>query len=1123
MFNAIIRFSLRNRVIVLLIAALLMVYGAYVALHLPTDVLPNLNRPVVTVMTEAPGLAPNEVESQVTFPLETAVNGAAGVDRVRSVSGLGLSIVFVEFDWGVDIKFARQTVQERLAQASEKLPPDVIPLMAPISSIMGEIMLVGVQSPTDSPLEVRSLADWIIRPAILSVPGVSQVTVMGGELKQFQVKANPDKLRLFDLSMEDLERALVESNQNTGGGFLIEQSQEFVVRNLGRVLTVEDIEDSMVATRTGDDGVTRPILVRDVAGVVEAGAAIKRGDGSMNAAPAVIMAVQKQPTADTRELTERIDEALAGIRQTLPADLVINADLFRQSHFIEQAIHNVIGALRDGSILVIIILILFLLNVRTTAITLTAIPVSLLVTALVFAALGMSVNTMTLGGIAVAIGELVDDAIVDVENVFRRLRENKHRPNPLPALRVVYEASSEIRNAIVIGTLIVLLVFIPLFALSGVEGRLFRPLAIGYIVSILASLVVSLTVTPVLCSYLLPRLKRMAHNKDGPVLRFCKWLARKAYAVALPRPIMVISLCAAAVLGAGFLVTTLGVEFLPPFNEGTATINVLGQPGIALAESDRLGRKAEELMLSIPEVKGIGRRTGRAEQDEHAEGVHYSEIDVDFWTDEETRDPQAHTTVLGRTPPPRGTLRSREEVFLDIEEKLSLLPGVVVSIGQPIGHRIDHLLSGVRAQVAVKIVGDDLNTLRKLAEQTEAAMKGLPGVVDLQVEQQVLVPQVNIRVKRDAAARVGFSPGQLTDALETVSQGKVVGQVLDGLRSYDLVLRLDEKWATSLQRLGDVRHVSPTGAVVLLSDVADIREARGPNSIARENLRRRIIVSCNVRGRDLGSTVKDIQDSIAMDIQLPQGYSLTLGGQFEAQREATRLLTILGAASLVAMFFVLYSNYRSAVVAAQIMLNIPFAFIGSVLALWLTGTEFSVASLVGFISLTGIASRNGVLMISHYIHLLSLEGMPFGRDLVIQGSQERVAPVLMTALTAGIALVPLALSRGEPGREILHPVALVVIGGLITSTILDFFVTPTVFLRFGRKAAARLVERHLASSSVFGVVVLRPATAVADPEHPERMDGSFDRPVVAPPTPSPTGPTPSTERNSIGSFRLRWR
>lgn len=1064
MLNAIILFSLRNRVLVLAAAALLAAYGLFTAAHLPTDVLPDLNRPTVTVMTEAPGFAPEEVESQVTFHLETALNGAVGVERVRSTSGLGLSVVYVEFAWGTDIRYDRQVVQERLNQVAEKLPPGVIPVMGPVSSIMGEIMLVGLQSDTLSPMDVRSVADWTLRPALLSVAGVAQVTTMGGEVRQFQVLADPERMRRFDLTLHDLEEALENANENSGGGFIVGGSQEFVVRNLGRVSTVADIEASLVATRT-NEGVTRPVLVRDVAAVREGGAPIKRGDGSMNARPAVIMAVQKQPGADTRELTARIDETIEQLQPTLPNALFIDADLFRQSHFIEAAIGNVEEALRDGSILVAVVLILFLMNVRTTLITLTALPMSLLLTALTFKLFNQSINAMTLGGIAVAIGELVDDAVVDVENVFRRLRENRHLPNPRGAMDVVFCASSEVRNSIVYGTAVVLLVLLPLFALTGIEGRLFQPLAVAYIVSILASLVVSLTITPAMALYLLPNMKRMEHDKDGLVLRACKRFALSLYKVTLPRPGIVIGVAVLLVLLGAFLVTRLGTEFLPAFNEGTATINVLAEPGISLAESDRLGSKAEEIILSVPEVKSTGRRTGRAEQDEHAEGVHHSEIDVDFWTSEEAR-PAGNYSKENRKPP--NSVRAKQMVIAEMRTRLDELPGVSVSIGQPISHRIDHLLSGVRAQVAVKITGQNLNTLSSLADQARAAMNGIPGVVDLQVEKQVLIPQVRMRVNREAAARVGFRPADLVRTFETALKGKVVSQVLDGLKSYDLVLMLEESVRNDIRKLNDVRLISPTGAVVLLSDVAGITETPGPNQISRENVQRRIVVSANIQGRDLGSTVTEIQKSLAVDLppeKMPVGYSLSIGGQFEAQRHATRLLLTLGALSLVAMFALLYSHFRSVGMVIQVMLNIPFAFIGSALALWLARETFSVASLVGFISLTGIASRNGIMMISHYIHLMTREGMEFGRDMVVRGSQERVAPVLMTTLTAGLALIPLVLASGQPGKEILYPVALVVLGGLLTSTFLDFCITPTVFLRLGRKSSERLVAAFRAEQA----------------------------------------------------------
>ena len=815
------------------------------------------------------------------------------------------------------------------------------------------------------------------------------------------------------------------------------------------------------------------------------GPSIKRGDGSVNGKSAVIMAIQKQPGTDTRELSAKIDKALESLRASFPEGLHVEPNLFRQVHFIEASIWNVEEALRDGAILVAIVLFAFLLNFRTTFITLTAIPLSLLSTAIVFQMFDMSINSMTLGGIAVAIGELVDDAIVGVENIFRRLRENRQSKHPKPALDVVFKASSEIRNPIVLGTAIVLLVFLPLFALSGIEGRLFKPLAVAYIVSILMSLLVSLTVTPVLSYYLLPKMKRMKEQKDGVVLRFFKWVARGFYTLTFPRPKIVIAAAAAFVVLAGVAVVNMGSEFLPPFNEGTATINIIARPGTSLEESNRLGTLAEHLILGVPEVKSTGRRTGRAEQDEHAEGVQYSEIDVDFWTPEETESSEAHKTMLGRMPP--SEVRPRQVVLADIRERLDTLPGILVNVGQPISHRIDHLLSGVRAQIAVKITGPDLRVLRKTAREVESAMNGLPGVVDLQVEQQVLVPQLRLRVKRSAAAKYGFMPRELVEIFEMAFKGKVVSQVIEGQRFYDLVLWTPEANRRDSQAIADLRLVSPTGAVVLLSDVADVVETSGPNQINRENVRRRIVVFCNVQGRDLGSTVKDIEKSIVMDINLPEGYSITYGGQFESQQRATRLLLILGSFSLLAMTAVLYAYFKSLFLAVQVLLAVPFAFIGSVTALIisgiLTGNEpspaatnwlssllsraepFSVASLVGFISLTGIASRNGILMISHYLHLMTEEGMAFGRNMVVRGSQERVVPVLMTALTTGLSLVPLVLAKGEAGKEILYPVALVVLGGLITSTLLDIAIRPTIFLNFTEKTSARVVGDILKNRS----------------------------------------------------------
>jgi len=1062
--NAIIRFALDNRLMVLIGAALLSAYGLYATLTLPVDVFPDLNRPTVTVMTEAPGLAPEEIETQVTFHLETALNGAPGVTRVRSSSGVGLSIVYVEFDWDTDIRWDRQVVQERLAQVSEKLPQGVVPAMTPISSIMGEILLIGLtQDPAANaekvdPMEIRTLADWVIRPRLLSISGVAQVTVMGGGRKQFQVLADPERLRRYGVTFNELQAALTEANENSGGGFVTARNQEMLVRNLGRVQNVEQIAQSLVKSQA--DGF--PIRVQDVATVREA-PQVKRGDGSVNGQPAVIIAVQKQPGADTRAVSAAVDAALVNVRKSLPAGLVLNANLFRQAHFIDAAIANVVEALRDGSILVAIILFIFLLNVRTTAISLTAMPLSFLTTAIVFKLMGFSINTMTLGGIAVAIGEVIDDAIVDVENVYRRLQENAQLPSPRPVLQVVYDASSEVRSSIVFSTALVLLVFVPLFALPGIEGRLFAPLAAAYIISILVSLVVALTLTPVMCSYLLGNVKAAKNREDGDsfVLRACKTGARFFYRITFPIPKIVCGVCLVLVILAGIAVAFMGAEFLPPFNEGTATINIAAQPGIALEESNRLGTLAEKLILEVPEVKSTGRRTGRAEQDEHAEGVNSSEIDVDFWAPEESSAPDRHALPDGRKAP--AAQRDRPTVLKEMNDKLANLPGVMVNIGQPISHRIDHLLSGVRAQVAVKIAGPDLATLRKLAAKVQAAMNGIPGVVQLQTEQQTLIPQVRVRIKREAAARYGFKAGDLTESFETAFNGRVVSQVIQGERLFDLLLWTPEDVRATPEKLRDITLVSPSGAVVLLSDVADVVETPGPNQINREDVRRRIVVFCNVMGRDLGSTVGEIRESVAMDVsdKLPEGYSIVYEGQFESQQRATRLLLLLGSLSLIAMFALLYTHFGSVALVLQVMLNIPFAFIGSVAALLIAGEAFSVASLVGFISLTGIASRNGILMISHYISLMVEERIPFGKELVIRGSQERVAPVLMTALTGILGLIPLVLASGQPGKEILYPVGLVLLGGIITSTFLDFAVTPTVFLNFSGKAAAAVADAEL--------------------------------------------------------------
>jgi CzcA family heavy metal efflux pump len=1039
MFDSIIRFSLRNRLFVVAVAALIVAYGGYILTRLPVDVFPDLNRPTVTIFTEAEGLAPEEVESLVTFPIETAMNGATGVQRVRSASTIGLSIVWVEFDWSQDVYLARQIVTEKLQQVTERLPERIRPVLGPISSIMGEIMLIGLTAgdPAVDSMELRTLADWSLRQRLLSVPGISQITVIGGDVKQYQVLASPEKLRAHGLSLHNLEEAVANTNVNSTGGFILRDYEESLVRNLGRITGLDDLANAIVP---GTPHAAPPLPLKQVAEVRLGGPLAKRGDAGVDAGPAVILSIQKQPGADTVQLTRRIEAELAAIQGTLPAGVIIHGELFRQSQFIENAVRNVEEALRDGAILVVIVLFLFLLNFRTTFITLTAIPISILVTAIVFHYFGLSINTMTLGGLAVAIGELVDDAIVDVENVFRRLRENRHKPDPAPVLAVVFSASSEVRNSIVFATVIVVLVFVPLFALGGIEGRIFAPLGVAYIISIVASLFVSLTVTPALASYLLPGMKRMAEEKDGWLVRQIKAAEERLLHWAFPRAWLVFGFVILLLAAAFAKVPFFGREFLPPFNEGSVTINLVTVPGTSLAESNRIGALAEQLVKQVPEVKQTGRRTGRAELDDHAEGVHSSEIEVEL----------------------RESGRRREEILNDIRAQLEVIPGLGINIGQPISHRIDHLLSGVRAQIAIKIFGEDLTTLRVKAEELRALMAGIPGVVDLQVEQQVLVPQTHIRLDRAQAAKYGVMIGEVAEMSELALQGRVVSQVLEGQKTFDVVLRLADQARNSPEAIAALPVDTTAGGLVPLGLLAQVEEAKGPNIIVREGVQRRIVVQANVSGRDLVAVVQQIQRAAAEKLRLPAGYYLTYGGQFESQASASRLIAFLSVFSIAGMFLVLYAHFRSAMFAAQIMLNIPFAFIGSVVGVWLSGGVFSIATLVGFITLTGIAARNGIMMISHYLHLMEHEGERFDLRMIIRGTQERLVPVLMTALTAALALVPLILAAGEPGREILHPVAVVIFSGIFSSTLLDLVVTPLVFWKFGRHSVARLLPNAVA-------------------------------------------------------------
>ena len=1065
MLNRIIQFSLKNRMFVVAAGALLMAWGGYLITQLPVDVFPDLNRPTVTIFLEAEGLAPEEVETLVAFPVETAMNGATGVQRVRSVSSIGLALVFVEFEWGTDIYIDRQIVTEKLNTIREQLPAGVNPVLAPISSIMGEIMLVAMTSedPKVDPMELRTLADWVVRPRLLSIGGVSQVTVIGGDPKQYQVIVRPEKLNALGLTLHDVEEAIKQTNVNTSGAFVFKGATESMVRNLARVQSLDDLRETVILQRGGV-----PVLLRQVADV-QFGPPIKRGEAGANAGRAVILSVQKQPGASTVDLTEKVNAALDDIAKGLPAGVKINKEIFRQSVFIENAIRNVEEALRDGAIFVAIVLFLFLLNFRTTVITLTAIPLSLIITAIIFKFFGMSINTMTLGGLAIAIGELVDDAIVDIENVFRRLREWRLNGRPedkeatrqwglRDALQVVFKASSEIRNSIVFATIIVVLVFIPLFAMGGIEGRIFVPLGVAYVTSIVASLVVALTVTPALASYLLPKAKFMQREHEGFLVRGLKWLDRKLVLEHTLRHPNIVIFCALAVLaGTVVIAARFGREFLPPFNEGSMTINVLMPPGTSLAESDRIGMIAERLIAEVPEVKQTGRRTGRAELDEHAEGVHYSEIDVELELPESTDLIRILTKPFRRNSNRSGVEpRAKEVIFENIRAQLEQIPGVVINLGQPISHRIDHLLSGTRAQIAVKLFGPDLATLRDKAEDIRAVMSEVPGVVDLYTEQQVLVPQTRIEIDRARAQRYGLRVGEVAEVAEMALQGEKLGEVLEGQRRFDLVVKFPDEARDDLHALNNVLVDTPDGKLIPLRTVAHIVESRGPNQILRENVQRRIVIQSNVSGRDLGSVVADIQKRIGEHVPLPEGYFITYGGQFESQQQATRLIGILSLFSLAGMFIVLYAHFRSVNVVLQVLLGIPFGMIGAIAGLWMTGGVASVASLVAFITLCGITARNGIMMISHYLHLMQFEGHKFDKEMVTRGSLERLVPVLMTAVTTVLALLPILMAKGEPGKEILYPVAVVVFAGMFSSTLMDIVVRPAVFWRFGGPAAEKI-------------------------------------------------------------------
>ena len=1140
MLNAVIRFALRYRLLVVVASLVLLVYGSYLATLMPIDVFPDLDRPRVVIITECPGLAAEEVETLVTQPIEIALLGANGVEAVRSQSTAGLNVIYIEFNWDVEVRAARQTVQERLTTVAGILPEGIRPQMTPTASIMGQIVIAGMyrqkgpgggdlaaipgtpylaevsregeqpalrvwrvvdrhhpatwetvpaenvrwSAPPDTAegdapmvapqaaaltiagrdhdvvfptnlqqsMNLRTIADWVVRPRLLKIPGVAEVFIQGGDRKQYQILADPAAMLEYGVSLQMVEQALRDCNINSSGGFAVAGEQERPIRVLGRLgpdsaRVLEDLRKVPVAVHP-----KRTVPLGQVAEVVE-GPQLKRGDGAINGVPGVVFTVAKQPHVDTRALTDKITEAFREVEAALPADVVVNSELFQLKNFIDRGIFNVGEALVIGAVLVLIVLFLFLMNLRTTFITLTAIPLSLVITTLVFRIAGMltgthlSINVMTLGGIAVAMGELVDDAIVDVENIFRRLKENNALPHPRPALRVVYDASREIRSAIVFGTAVVILVFLPLFALSGVEGRLFAPLGVAYIVSILASLLVSLTVTPVLSYYLLPQSQATHHEQDGVLLRVLKTLATPLIRFSMGAPGILLVATWLGVAISGWAVSRLGRDFLPPFDEGSVQVNVTLPPGSSLDASNQVSALIDAKLLAMQKTDDRGngeiihfvRRTGRAEMDEHAAPVNAGEY------------------ILSMNP---NSGRHRDEVIKDLLAELgSEVPGVAIEVEQPLAHLISHMVSGVYAQIAIKVHGDDLNVLIQTADRIKAAIQSVSGVTPPVIEPIQQAEELHIRLRPDDLAFHGIPRAYLARVLQTALQGEVVSQVLEGQRRFDLLVRLEEGYRTDYANLGRLRIDLPNErGQIELRELADIGEGTSPNAVNRENARRRIVVRCNTQGRDLSSAVAEIQARVRDRVELPEGYFIEYGGQFESQQRATTLIVVLAALSVAGMFVVLMILYPSVRIVLQLLNALPTAFIGGALALVITRQPLSVASLVGFISLSGIAVRNGILLVTHYFHLMQDEGEEFSQNMVLRGSLERLAPVLMTALTAGIGLVPLVLGGQEPGREILYPVATVILGGLITSTFCEFLIHPGLFWRFSGQDAVRLAR-----------------------------------------------------------------
>lgn len=1019
MLNKIIHFSLQNRLLIVIVSALLMVFGVITATKMEVDVFPDLTAPTVVVLTEAHGMAPEEVEKLVTFPIETSVNGATNVRRVRSSSSAGISIVWIEFEWDTDIFKARQIINEKISSVSAKLPQGVgIPTMGPQSSIMGEIMLVSLTADTTSQMDLRTIADWNLRPRLLATGGVSQVVVIGGEFKQYQILVSPQKMDQYDVSMTEFLKACKEANGNSSGGFMNEYSNEYIVKGIGRTSDIREIGKSIVKRVNGNT-----IKIEDVA-EVKIGAAPKIGDGSLKGEPAVILTVMKQPATNTLELTDKIDAAIIDIQKTLPKDVKINTKIFRQADFINSSISNIQKTLVEGTIFVVIILFLFLMNWRATFISLMAIPISLLVAILTLKWLGFTINTMSLGGMAIAIGDLVDDAIIDVENVFKRLKENALLPVELQRnkLTVIFDGSFEIRSSIINATFIIIVAFVPLFFLSGMEGKLLAPLGIAFIVALFASLIVSITLTPVLASYLLANDKMLKNQHKE------SWLVGKLNTIYLNALTKAMQFKKTILIGAGvlfllslFLFSQLGRSFLPEFNEGSLVVSAVSLPGISLEESNKIGTRVEKALLSVPEISITTRRTGRAELDEHAQGVNAAEIDAPFILEE----------------------RSREEFMADVREKLSGVSGANITIGQPIGHRIDHMLSGTRANIAIKIFGTDLNKLFTISNQVKSSIEGIEGLVDISVEQQVEIPQIQIKAKRDLLNHYGISIGQFNEFVDVSFAGEKVSEIYEGNKTFDLVVRANESNRGKIENIRNTLIDTDDGQKIPLSYVADIVSTSGPNTINRENVQRKTVVSVNVAGRDQKSAVEEIKNAIKKNVDLPEDYHIEYGGQFESEAEASKTLMIASLLSLLVIFLILYNEFKKIKTASTILLNLPLALIGGVLSLTLTSGILSIPAIIGFITLFGVATRNGILLVSHYITLKE-EGYSL-YDTVIQGSKDRLSPILMTALTAGLALIPLALASDLPGNEIQSPMAKVILGGLFTSTLLNIFIVPVVY------------------------------------------------------------------------------